>query len=141
MMRKFLLAILLVPFLLTSCCKDKTLNITGEWSLISVETRAVTIGGEQVDVYIAFNADKSFQIYQMLGTGRYRLYTGTWSLLDGVLSGKYSDGTPWGASYDVELESSDTILKLTSKSAVAEVDTYKKTPIPDSVKSNVLLPE
>ena len=113
---------------------EKPLDITGEWNLTRVETKATTIGDQTVDVYVSFASDKSFEIYQMLGTGRYRKFSGTWTLTEKTLDGKYSDGTQWGSSYEVEI-SADV---MTLSSASGEVSTYKKSSIPDFVKNEAI---
>ena len=115
---------------------EKPLDITGEWNLVNVQTKAATLGGQTVDVYISFSSGKSFTMYQMLGAGRYHKYSGTYILDGTTLSGKYSDGKQWGSSYEVELSSSDTQLTLTSASG--EVDTYKKTSIPSDVTDTAI---
>lgn len=115
--------------------KEEVLNITGSWHLTDLqqtETRSVTIGQETVDVYIDFAADNTFRIYQMVGTGKYRRFSGTWALADNKLSGIYDDKTPWGAEYDVELNSTATELILTS---AGEQYTYTKKGIPNEVLS------
>ena len=119
-----------------SCGKkaEKPMDITGEWNLTRVETKATTIGDQSVDVYVSFATDKSFEIYQMLGTGRYRKFSGTWTLTDKTLSGKYSDGSQWGSTYEVEI--TDDVMTLSSASG--EVSTYKKSTIPASVKSEAI---
>lgn len=117
--------------------KKTSAGIAGEWQLVSVATKA-SVGSETVNVYIDFNEDRTFSLYQMLGTGRYRLHTGTWSLTGSSLTGKYSSGTAWSSSYEVSMDGDDTLV-LTSVSADAsltEVDTYSRTTIPDSVKSS-----
>ncbi len=115
---------------------DMPVDITGEWNLVNVQTKAATLGGQTVDVYISFSGDKSFTMYQMIGTGRYRKYSGTWALSGTTLTGKYSDGKQWGSSYEVELASSNSQLTLTSESG--EVDTYKKSSIPADVADTAI---
>lgn len=118
-----------------SCSKDeKQMNITGEWNLTNVETRAASIGDQTVDVYIAFTSDKAFEMYQMLGKGRYRKFSGTWILTGKTLTGAYSDGTQWGSSYEVNL--TDGVMTLSSASG--EVSSYRKATIPDSVKNEAV---
>ena len=119
-----------------SCGKkaEKPMDITGEWNLTRVETKATTIGDQSVDVYVSFATDKSFVIYQMLGTGRYRKFSGTWTLTDKTLSGKYSDGSQWGSTYEVEI--AEDVMTLSSASG--EESTYKKSTIPASVKSEAI---
>lgn len=145
MMKKILyIAVALLTF--CACGKDngdggggnnsKTdLNITGDWRLSKIETKA-SIGGAEVDVYLRFTSDKKFEMYQMIGTGRYRAYSGTWTLTGSVLSGTYSDGKKWGASYDVAV--SGSTLTLTSKTSNPEKDTYTKSSIPASVINDAI---
>ena len=80
----------------TGCKKDeKTVDykglLPGEWHCTAVEFGA--------DVYASFEEDGDFDLYQMLGEGRYRHYTGSWSIKGDILSGTYSDGAVWGSSY------------------------------------------
>ncbi len=136
---KNMIAALAVLVAFAACGGDKDekpLDITGEWNLVDVQTKSATLGDQTVDVYISFSVDKSFTMYQMIGTGRYRKYSGTWILSGTTLTGKYSDGKQWGSSYEVELSSSDTRLTLTSDSG--EVDTYQKASIPADVTGNAI---
>lgn len=107
-------------------------SCVGEWQLTNVAVKSVTYAGQEVDVYVAFQDGGSFELYQMVGQGRYRKYTGTWNLDGTVLSGKYSSKKDWGSSYEVSLK--DDNLVLTS-SVSGEVSTYRKVSIPESVKS------
>jgi hypothetical protein len=83
------------------CQKDETnpelAKVTGQWHYNNGQT-----GATLVDVYLVFNADNSFELYQKLGEGAYRKYTGTFAIENNLLSGKYSDGTPWAAAYTVK---------------------------------------
>lgn len=124
---------------LTACGGNKDdmpVDITGDWNLVNVQTKAAILGGQAVDVYISFSGDKTFIMYQMIGAGRYRKYSGVWTLTGSTLSGKYSDGKQWGSSYEVELTSSNSQLTLTSESG--EVDTYKKSSIPEDVTDTAI---
>ena len=140
-MKKFyMIAALALLCLVTTGCpddpKDDPLNIVGEWQLSQITTKA-TIGGQTVDVYIAFNEGGSFEMYQMLGTGRYRKFEGTWTLLEKVLSGSYTGGGTWASSYNVEMDEGRTTLTLTFLDG-SETDTYRKQAIPEDVKNSAL---
>ena len=114
---------------LCGCGKtDKPLDITGEWNLNRIETKSAILGDQTVDVYVSFKSDNTFDMYQMLGTGRYRAFSGTWTLVDKTLSGKYSDGSAWGSRYEVSKD--DNVLTLTTET---EIDTYTRKNIPESV--------
>lgn len=88
-------------------------------------------------VYVEFKADKSFEIYQKLGEGRYRKYLGTYSVSGNVLSGKYSDGEDWGSDYEASLAGENLNLKALNGSE--EVCTYEKGSLSAADKSNALL--
>jgi hypothetical protein len=74
---------------------------------------------------------RSFELYQMVGQGRFRKYTGTWKLEGNILSGTYSSKKAWGSTYVISVD--DSTLKLTSVVS-GEVDTYRKASIPESIK-------
>lgn len=133
----FVLALFAMLCIHTACNKngDKPAagpSCVGEWQLTNVAVKSVTYAGQEVDVYVAFQEGGSFELYQMVGQGRYRKYTGTWNLDGTMLSGKYSSKKDWGSSYEVSLK--DDNLVLTS-SVSGEVSTYRKVSIPESIKS------
>ena len=153
------LLILVVALLALVSCKHNTINpeeeqqkkmaaaLVGTWNLINItDTRSVTIGNEEVDVYVIFEADQpaatkaevsapmaftgTFMLYQMLGTGRFRTFRGTWTLTGTLLTGVYSNGTPWGAEYEVTLDDNDTRLTL---AAPTEKCIYTRTTLPSGL--------
>ena len=137
-MMKKLLSALLALGLLTACSKGekaKGMNITGDWQLTSILVKSVSFGSETVDVYLHFGADHKFELYQMLGTGRFRKFSGNWDLNADLLSGTYSDGKKWGADYIVSVN--EDTLRLISQSSTPETDTYKRTTIPQDVIDTV----
>lgn len=140
MKRLYMIAALLLLCFVTAGCPDKpeeeVINVVGEWHLSQITTKA-TIGGQTVDVYVNFKEDKSFELYQMLGTGRYRKFTGSWSLLEKVLSGSYASGAAWASDYNVEMNEGQTMMTLTTLDG-SEVSTYQKQAIPADVKDTAL---
>lgn len=98
--------------------------ICGEWHSTSVAVDA--------DIYMAFSEDKTFELYQKVGEGAYRLYRGTWNLEENILAGRYNDGEDWAASYEVIIN--DKTLTLTSKNDAAEESVFMKESIPAEVK-------
>ena len=140
MKRLYMIAALLLLCFVTAGCPDKpeeeVINVVGEWHLSQITTKA-TIGGQTVDIYVAFNEDKSFELYQMLGTGRYRMFTGTWSLLEKVLSGSYTGGAQWASDYNVVMNEDKTTMTLTTLDG-SETSTYQKQAIPADIKDNAL---
>lgn len=139
-MRKFVLWLLMFPLAFVSCNKgdtDKALAISGEWQLCGVETKVAEIGGVIVDVYLKFAGDGSFELYQMVGQGRFRYRSGSYSLSGSELSGKYSDGTAWSASYEVSLDG-DSLRLSSIGSPLVETDSYVRCQIPQSVISEAV---
>lgn len=103
---------------------DQT-SIVGEW-----HSTSLTVSG---DVYLDFNDDESFEMYQKIGEGAYRLYRGTWNIEESILTGKYNDGEAWAASYDAVLDGNK--LTLTSKNDAAEMTEYTSCTIPEEVRT------
>lgn len=141
-MKKYIVLVFAALISLSSCQKSdpdpKPVpggDIKGQWELVSMDTKSVNVGGEMLSVYLQFDAT-NFEIYQIMGGGRPRKYTGTYTLDKGVLTGKYSDGKKLGSSYDVSFDGGN--LKMASQSA-AEVDTYKRCTIPASVIADAFL--
>ncbi|MBP5218163.1 MAG: lipocalin family protein [Bacteroidales bacterium] len=112
----------------------KALDVTGEWELTSIVTRSASIGGTPIAVYINFTAEKTFDLYQKIGEGRYTHFKGTYQLSGESLSGTYDNGKTWGSVYTVAIEGDQMTLTTTGGT---EADTYRKTTIPQSVKENV----
>lgn len=144
-MKKILSATLAVSLMFLCSCGGKVnpdpdpdpkpvpgkVDVTGCWELTSVATKSATVGSQTVDVYLSFSSGK-FEIYQRTGTSpRYYKYTGTYTLKDNVLSGKYDDGKDWSATYSVSVSSSTLTL-----TASKETDTYIKI---SSIPSGLLL--
>lgn len=111
---------------------DVPTDVKGDWELTSVQqAKSAVIGSETVSVYLRFT-EKEFEIYQIIGSGNPRKYSGTYTLSGNTLSGKYSDknNTPWASSYDVKVDGGTLTMVPSGKS---ETNVYKKTSIPASV--------
>ena len=140
MMKRLIMAACLL-LTLAACRKDPepqpSADITGEWQLSSIATKAASLGGQSVDVYVSFTSDGKFELYQQLGQGWYTYFSGSWKLSEGILSGSYSDGKPWGSQYNVSVDG-DKMTLVTAGGG--ETDTYTRTTIPDSVKNRTHRP-
>ena len=117
-MRKtiYILFAILGMSLFAGCDDDKKDNNTplakqlvGEWRLTSWTGQAPQV----FDAYIAFDGG-SFTIYQKIESVKYQKYTGSYLLKGDVLSGNYSDNTPWGSSYTVTADESSNTITLTN---------------------------
>jgi hypothetical protein len=135
---KFRLIMMLAVSLIMASCgggekQPKALDITGQWELTDIiETKSAQIGSETIEVYIYFKEDNTFAMWQKLGEGRHRKYEGTWTLTESVLTGKYSDGKAWGASYEVSRE--EGTLTMSEQKAGIQTYIYNSCTIPSSLK-------
>ncbi len=134
MMKNTLYYIILIGMvMLMSGCKDKedvipvntAPSIIGDWHYTDDELQA--------DIYVAFNSTGAFDLYQKIGEGRHRKYTGNWSMEGNVLSGSYSDDTAWGSSYNVTFDG-DSKMILTATEDSRESYTYSRESIPDEIR-------
>lgn len=138
MMKKLLFAAVLLSMI--AGCKPKTpetpkLDVTGAWELSSVSTK-VSVGGEQVSVYLEFTAGGEFTLYQKIGAGRYARFSGNYAIDQDAkqLSGSYSGGKEWGPYSCTCTDSSLTLATVSG----GETDTYTKIDaVPSSVTENV----
>ena len=129
---KRLFYIITALMLMVSCGGDKggqqtelTLEqkLCTEWHSTSVSLDA--------DIYISFADNNTFELYQKIVEGAYRLYRGTWNLEEDILTGKYNDGEDWAAAYQISIDGET--LTMTSMNDAAEVSVYKKAEIPATV--------
>lgn len=128
----FMLAALML-ITVTGCKKenkkvDYKTAIVGEWHCAPADMDA--------DIYVEFEKEGTFALYQQVGEGRYRKYTGSWTNAENILSGTYTDGTPWGSTYQMAFEA-DT-MTLTALNGSEEVMTYVKQSIPDEVLADCI---
>lgn len=132
-MKRIILFVVLVVLLCGCKPQTKVLDITGEWRLTDlVLTKSVQIGSEEVDIYMSFAADNTFEMWQFLGAGRYEYYSGTWMLTEDILTGKYTDGADWGNVYKVTCEAD--VLTMTATVNSSDIYTYSRTVIPDDIR-------
>ena len=83
---------------------------------------------------MAFYVDYTFDLYQKVGEGAHRYYKGTYTVDKTIVSGVYSDGTPWASDYNVTFVNGNMIMTSTSSEGYAV--TYIKERIPDEVKNH-----
>lgn len=127
-----ILAMACLLMLTAGCKKDQPKDLTGlllgEWELTGYEpvSKSITIGEETVSVSLFFFQDEKngFVIMQSVGGGYIKQFSGTWTLTNNVLTGVYSDNTPWGASYNIDIVEENTLTMATSDNT--EVYTYKR---------------
>lgn len=108
---------------------DYKANLIGEWHCAPDNMDA--------DIYVEFAQDGSFALYQQVGEGRYRNFSGSWECEENILSGTYADGTPWGSSYQMDFD--DDTMTLTAMNGSNEVMTYIREDIPGEVLEDCIV--
>lgn len=108
--------------------------IVGDWHLESWDS----VSG--IDVYISFDANGNFELYQLAEHAGYDYYTGRYSLeSDGkLLTGVYSDNVPWATSYACGIDKAGSTLTLFSQNDEGVLSRYTKTTIPADIKDWVV---
>ena len=79
-----------------------------------------------------FMEDNGFDLYQKIGDGRYRHYSGRWEVKGNTLSGEYSAGTSWGSSYALTSIGTDTLV-MTALNGSEDVMKYAREAIPAEI--------
>ena len=105
-------------------------QVAGEWHYTGVES------GVEIDIYLGLYTDKTFDLFQKVGDGPHYLYKGKFNYDGQVLSGTYSDYTPWAQDYKVT--KSNASLTLTSVATPDYSITFKKEAIPQSVRTHYM---
>lgn len=125
---------LLIAATLVGCNKDSkdkgpnSINekLVGEWVLTEWNGEA-----PEFVVYIDFNKDATFAIYQQVWSLDYQLFEGTCRTKSDVLSGSYTDGSVWATNYKYSVSGNN--LTLTSQDGTSVKSVYEKCTIPEDV--------
>lgn len=129
---RILLALCLVG-VLCGCKKEpKNADVSGDWKMESYQGVSASAG--DIDVYLSFDKEGGFEIFQRFGAGHFSRYEGLYTVLKQTLSGSYLDGSLWKGDYTVEME--DNILTLTSVSNPEDFSTFTRSSIPASVRQD-----
>ena len=131
------IAILAVAAVLMPSCSESSkqkadttyATIEGEWHMVSYSGEM----SENIDLYVKFNADRTFVEYQKLRFPYFVKYAGQYSITDHVLTGMYDDNTPFNSSYNVEFDSDNTRLTLSSVEYPDDITVFAREAIPSSV--------
>ena len=114
-------------------------TIVGEWALTS------WAGHDEAhpEVYIAFNEDGTFALFQQQYSVVWLRYTGTYTLEGKTLKGAYTDGTPLACNYKVDYGTmgEEKLLKLPSATDSADVSIYGASEIPTEILDESRDPE
>lgn len=117
---------------ITGCEKDKPVGggddsaVVGQWVLTSWNEEA-----PEFNVYISFENDGTFAIYQQVWSLDYECFEGTYQLNGDILTGQYADNSIWASGYKVE--TTDNTLVLYSQDDQSVKSVYEKCEIPAEI--------
>ncbi len=101
--------------------------LSGEWVLTSWNEAE-----PEFNVYIAFNDDNTFEMYQQVWSFDYEYFAGNYTITDDIVTGTYSNGTNWACGYKFEIL--DGQLKLASQEDQSVVSIYESCTIPAEIR-------
>ena len=128
-MKKIIYLFLAAAMFVLAGCKEKDEvqhNIVGEWYFSDQES------GQDIEIFVAFNIDRTFDLYQKIGEGYPRHLTGTYEVDRTLVSGMYSDRTPWASDYNVSFVDGNMIMTSTTVEGYSV--RYLKKRIPDEIR-------
>lgn len=126
----FSLAMLML-LALTGCGEKeggKGVKFAGEWQLVQWNDAT-----PEFNVYIDFNSDGTFEIYQQVWSFDYELFTGKYVITGDVMTGTYADGSNWACGYRVNVV--DGQLYMYSQEDQSVTSLYEKCTIPEEIKA------
>ena len=103
-------------------------ELSGEWVLTSWNEAT-----PEFNVYIDFNEDGSFAMYQQVWSFDYELFKGSYTINGDIVTGVYADGTNWACGYKFAKEG-DT-LTMYSQEDQSVTSVYNKCEIPAEIKA------
>ena len=107
--------------------EEKAHELVNCWHLVTLYGAEV-----DVDIYIDFDKEGKFVIYQRTESLEYTVFNGTYTIDEenSIVSGVYDDGTSWLCDYNYVVE--DKILTLTNVDNASEVAVYEESEVPAS---------
>ncbi len=132
-MRKFLYKIMMAALALAAmagCQKedDRVMEmLAGDWHYSGTEQ------GVEIDVWMSFHADGTFDMWQKAGEGAYWYSAGVFDVdvQKSLLTGVYEDKCPW--RYDYKYKVSGSSLTLSAVGEESHSYTYAKGTVPAEV--------
>ena len=128
---KKLLYIIAATLMIVACGKETPVKkgICDQW-----HSTSLSIDG---DIYLSLTEDNKFELYQQIGDGRHRLYRGTYSFENDILTGKYNDGEEWAYAYHVVL--ADDTMTWTTLDESAQISVFQRATIPAEVRDGSIV--
>ena len=124
---KILLAVAAV-LAFASCVKPEEAavkELAGDWYYETIEADT------PMQVYVSFAKDMTFELYQKVGDGAFRRYSGTYTFDGTLLDGVYSDKAPWKEAKTVTIDG-DSLTAVGVKTG--ETITYVRKLVPATVR-------
>lgn len=111
--------------------EEKAHELVNCWHLVVLNGAEV-----DVDIYIDFDNDGKFAIYQRTESLEYTVFNGTYTIDEenSVVSGVYDDGTAWLCDYNYVVEGKT--LTLTNVDNSSEVAIYEESEVPASATTS-----
>ena len=78
------------------------------------------------DIYLAIDSSSNVVLYQRLANYSWSRYDSVATYADDIISGTYSDGVEWGASYRVELDASGDTMTWTNTLDAVDSTVYER---------------
>ena len=103
-------------------------ELTGEWKLAMWNEAT-----PEFNVYIDFNEDGTFEMYQQVWSLDYELFTGNYVINGDIVTGTYIDGTNWACGYKFAKEGNTLTMYSQEDQSVASV--YEACEIPAEIKA------
>ena len=107
-----------------------TSTITGTWHLTS--WRGVE---PSFDVYLDITEDGVVTLWQRIESREWECFYSTADIVGGIISGTYTDGVQWGASYSVTV-SGDTMTWIDTADST-DISVYTRSALPEGIEANV----
>ena len=101
--------------------------LSGEWMLVSWNDAA-----PEFNVYIDFNSDGTFEMYQQVWSFDYEYFAGDYTITDDIVTGTYADGSNWLCGY--KFDRKGDVLTMYSQEDTSVVSVYERCEIPAEIK-------
>ena len=102
--------------------------LVGEWKLAMWNEAE-----PEFNVYIDFNEDGSFEMYQQVWSFDYELFTGNYVNNCDIVTGNYADGSNWACGYKFVKEGNQLTMHSQEDQSVTSV--YEECEIPAEIKA------
>lgn len=99
-------------------------SFIGDWHLTSFCGSAI-----EADIYLSLKDDDSFKLYQRSFDYPLTVYEGTYNFDGTTISGTYSDGVAWAASYSIAMNGDNKMIW--TNTSTSEVSIYERCELPN----------